>query len=215
MNKFAILFLLFFSVSVSSQVVHTLEVTQSSPEELELYAFVEMFTITNVLSENISIVDNNITIDLCYFATILLEHDYKQHNFIIPISASHPTYQLNFRIFVESELDPLSDCSTLNPNYDEIFEIKIPLDGTVPLNITDKKSIAPIVIYPNPVKDQFFIRKEIDFITNKVLLYNIHGQLVKQFSNTNYFDVSNLPTGLYILKVDLEGKKYVSKFIKD
>ena len=83
------------------------------------------------------------------------------------------------------------------------------------LAIADFEKGNTVNLYPNPVSDYFTLNIK----TNKVQIYAISGQLVKSF-NTNgnsdfQFGVSELKTGLYIVKaIDENGKIQAMKFIK-
>jgi len=75
-----------------------------------------------------------------------------------------------------------------------------------------------IDVFPNPTTDK------ISFITDKVIkdarlnIYSITGNLVKSelIDSDNSIDVSNLNTGVYLVKIETkQGKTYTSKFVKN
>jgi hypothetical protein len=51
-------------------------------------------------------------------------------------------------------------------------------------------------------------------IPEKVEIYAISGKLVEVFLNTTLINTSNLDSGTYILRCELNGKIYQKKFIK-
>ncbi|MCL2597719.1 MAG: leucine-rich repeat protein [Paludibacter sp.] len=67
-----------------------------------------------------------------------------------------------------------------------------------------------ISIYPDPVKDELFIK--IDYPIGMFEILNLQGKIViKQYSNGNSINVSSLPRGVYIIQIgDFRGK-----FIKE
>ena len=76
-----------------------------------------------------------------------------------------------------------------------------------------------VKVYPNPVEDKFNI-EVIGAKTTTLNLYNTQGQLVlsqnemKQISDNKYEAfVSELPKGIYLLKMNLDGKATVQKVI--
>ncbi len=71
---------------------------------------------------------------------------------------------------------------------------------------------ANIEVYPNPVKEQLNIQSNTEL--SKVELYNTQGILVQQSANTQTIDVSNLPSGIYILKLFTEKGVYSTKVVK-
>lgn len=64
-----------------------------------------------------------------------------------------------------------------------------------------------INIYPNPASDYVFVNQEFEMIE----LYDITGKIVLKEFNNNKINVSDLNTGLYILKINFEGKTLEQK----
>jgi poly(beta-D-mannuronate) lyase len=81
-------------------------------------------------------------------------------------------------------------------------------------------SIAPaVLLYPNPTKGYFEL--SIPFLQNEVAieLYNIHGQLIENgvyavVSGRIQLSLDNQPSGVYFLRVNLDGKQVNYKVIK-
>jgi hypothetical protein len=72
-----------------------------------------------------------------------------------------------------------------------------------------------ILIYPNPAQTELnFIIKT---YSQKIVIeiYNSIGLLMMKATNTQKIDVSLLSNGIYIVKVNLDGKYYMLKFVKD
>ena len=60
-------------------------------------------------------------------------------------------------------------------------------------------SASTITVYPNPATSQ--VRVAMDYGCDKVLIFNLHGQMVDEKTITNgSFSVANLPAGMYILR---------------
>jgi 1,4-alpha-glucan branching enzyme len=83
------------------------------------------------------------------------------------------------------------------------------------LAIADFEKANSVNLYPNPVADYFTL----NVATAKVQVYSITGQLVKSFTthgNLDFqFNVSDLKTGLYVVKAfDENNKIQMMKFIK-
>lgn len=94
-------------------------------------------------------------------------------------------------------------------------EYRIYGNKTANLAIEDFEKGSTVNLYPNPVSNHFTLNTAV----SKVQIYSVSGQLVKSFaSNGNVdfqFGVSELQTGLYIVKAsDENGKTQVMKFIK-
>ncbi len=80
-------------------------------------------------------------------------------------------------------------------------------------NLSIKDSTSNIFkIYPNPVKDKFVINTN-DKI-ELVEIYSQSSQLIKT-AKTNEIDISDLPKGIYIVKVKTDKDKISQKMIKE
>lgn len=71
-----------------------------------------------------------------------------------------------------------------------------------------------ISIFPNPTSNTFFIKTPDGAPIDQVLLYNQLGELVLG-SQQQQIEVDHLPAGLYFLKVELEGLKWMGKLMID
>jgi hypothetical protein len=94
-------------------------------------------------------------------------------------------------------------------------EYRIYGNKTANLAIGEFEKGSSVNLYPNPVADYFTLNTAFA----KVQIYSVSGQLVKSFlSNGNadfQFSVSELQTGIYIVKAsDENNKTQVMKFIK-
>jgi len=94
-------------------------------------------------------------------------------------------------------------------------DYKIYGNKTANLAIEDFEKGNTISLYPNPVSDYFTLNSAF----KKVLIYSVSGQVVKSFNSNNnaafQFGVSELQTGLYLVKAsDENDKTQVMKFIK-
>ncbi|MCF7569464.1 T9SS type A sorting domain-containing protein [Sabulilitoribacter arenilitoris] len=92
---------------------------------------------------------------------------------------------------------------------DVYFEV-----GTPQLSVA-KDEIEGFSVYPNPVSNgEFFISTRENSVKN-IGLYDVMGKMVlsKSIRNKESVDISNLNSGLYILKAEENGKKAISKLI--
>lgn len=111
------------------------------------------------------------------------------------------------------------DLVTITPGefYDGTF-----LDGAIPAGtvyrlipqILSTESFAKIEfqIYPNPATDNLYI-KTISEISN-YSIFNSLGQKTVSAINNNKIDVSNLSSGVYIIKVETSQGSSTQKFVK-
>lgn len=90
------------------------------------------------------------------------------------------------------------------------------------LGIDDIQADKNILVYPNPVEGQMYITLANDIFFNmaKVQLFDFTGRIyrseVLHLENNNKIELNlgNIPSGIYIVKVSIDNKKYVKKIIK-
>jgi len=68
-------------------------------------------------------------------------------------------------------------------------------------------------IYPNPTYGEFYIKINENLIGDKVTVYNILGQKVKDFTLDVLITNQNLDKGLYLLEIEKEGNKITKKLL--
>ncbi|MDG2195005.1 MAG: T9SS type A sorting domain-containing protein [Polaribacter sp.] len=80
-------------------------------------------------------------------------------------------------------------------------------------NAPREKSIDGFFVYPNPVSKGSLTIKTSQDADKEILIYNVLGKQVftrKFKGNTKRFDISNIRSGIYIMKV-IEGDKIETK----
>lgn len=79
-----------------------------------------------------------------------------------------------------------------------------------------KNSIQSLLtLYPNPTVDKLYVKMSLDQKIDKVEIYDISGKSLKNLNvNKNEIDVSDLNTGIYLIKVYIKDKTFSGKFIK-
>ena len=95
----------------------------------------------------------------------------------------------------------------IDPECTSVYALAVSSE-TNALQETEK---SPMVVFPNPVKDRATL-EGID--SAEIQLYNLQGQSVRTFSDTNEIDVSGLPEGIYLLQVtDREGLTHPTRLV--
>lgn len=71
-----------------------------------------------------------------------------------------------------------------------------------------------ISIYPNPVYNYFKIGSDLPSYLY-VRLLDLMGTIVKEYQKNynNYYDVSDIPAGIYFIQVRLNNRDYLKKII--
>ena len=82
---------------------------------------------------------------------------------------------------------------------------------TYPYDAVEGNKDSEITLYPNPAKEKVTIE---GLEAAEVQVFNAFGQLVKTIQGTNEINVSDLPQGVYLLRItDAEGKVYTNKIM--
>lgn len=83
-----------------------------------------------------------------------------------------------------------------------------------PLSV-DKLSLNTISLFPNPAKNTLNLNMPISTGDFKTEIYSILGQSVSVSNNNSVLDISNLNTGVYLLKVSTENGTITKRFTKN
>ncbi|MDF1695370.1 MAG: T9SS type A sorting domain-containing protein [Saprospiraceae bacterium] len=67
-------------------------------------------------------------------------------------------------------------------------------------------------IYPNPVEDNFTIKME--GTPEKVEIFNLSGQLIKEAEYTKSIGLDDMPKGIYLVKIFMDGKIEIKEVVK-
>lgn len=100
--------------------------------------------------------------------------------------------------------------------FSQNFDSFMPCKATV-TNLKNTDNINAFNIYPNPVKDELFIRTSNGFISEIEICDVIGNTVIKQTTDKEYehkFSTSNLANGIYIVKIKTEGQIHTQKIIK-
>ncbi|WP_338732339.1 FG-GAP-like repeat-containing protein [Mangrovimonas cancribranchiae] len=82
------------------------------------------------------------------------------------------------------------------------------------LSIEDE-TLTDLNIYPNPVENTIYFETKGDVINKIATVFDINGKIVQnERLEQNQLDVSNLSNGLYILRLEKNGKTITRKFVK-
>ena len=78
-------------------------------------------------------------------------------------------------------------------------------------NVTQNSRLG---LYPNPSKNTVNIGELEAEVCEEIMIFDMTGRLMKHFTNDVNLDVSDLPTGLYMMRVVTgEGKRYTEKIM--
>jgi len=70
-------------------------------------------------------------------------------------------------------------------------------------------------VYPNPTSDLLFINFNSQLILNHITIFDLMGKILKSYNAIERsIDISDLSSGSYIIKVNVEGRLFYQKFVK-
>ncbi|MDD5570165.1 MAG: M20/M25/M40 family metallo-hydrolase [Bacteroidales bacterium] len=109
--------------------------------------------------------------------------------------------------------------------YMNFDEAKILVDYVIqnkfgePTGIVEKSNFSQLRIYPNPANDKITIElPEAGSRKTEVVVYNLNGKEIKKLRAMSHelrVDISDLPSGIYFVKVMNENGVSVGKFVKE
>jgi hypothetical protein len=128
--------------------------------------------------------------------------------------AANSGYEID-QVFIDGTPDATAKAngyhifSNITANHSIIVTFKASSSG-----IEDIKAWQNISVFPNPTKNEIFIKSENTI--EKVEIYTLTGALLKQGNNFNEkISVSELPQGIYLLKVYTDKGVAISKIVKE
>lgn len=145
------------------------------------------------------------------------------HNLKIIIRQSNNTLQYfaNGTQVYSGALGTSKNAEIIDFVYDDYgtgFSVdNIRINNLVALSTNEVSEKQSVKIYPNPATERINI--EVDDKIQSITIFDVKGRLVKNIqesgiSNGKIIDVSDLSTGMYIVKVKTTTSKFINKIIK-
>lgn len=121
-----------------------------------------------------------------------------------------PVANLVFRAIKYSTNYTAFDGRDLTPS--DPIELNFDISGCQLLSV-DEYSLNDLVsIYPNPSNDVISLKS--DLIIDEIEIFDLFGKKIKNEKYSEFIDIQNLSSGLYLLKFYSDNKFGVKKFIK-
>ncbi|WP_274474941.1 FG-GAP-like repeat-containing protein [Mangrovimonas aestuarii] len=98
----------------------------------------------------------------------------------------------------------------LNPSINSVLTIT---EGQT-LSVEDRE-LSQVTVYPNPASETLFINSTKNLSGKVASVFDIRGKRVLNLKlSDNKLDVSNLQSGIYLLRLEEKGKSHIQKFVK-
>lgn len=103
-----------------------------------------------------------------------------------------------------------------DPANGQVEDYAVYFPSSSPLNINDYNLKDNIAIYPNPTKDNLFLKLADNSIKVKsIKLYSLTGQLLFEKKNTNFISLENSPKGLFLIEIETTRGKSWQRIIHE
>ena len=76
------------------------------------------------------------------------------------------------------------------------------------------ESLESIKLYPNPANDKLYISEK-NYAVNSMEIFDVNGKSIKSITKNSSVDVSNLPNGIYFIRIKTDKGEFNKKFIKN
>jgi len=130
--------------------------------------------------------------------------------FEVPENVQGPT---RMRISLRYNTYPTGPCNDVSYGEIEDYTVSFATLRSA-TSIGDEVGNQTMTLLPNPVKDILTIETDADQIES-IEVYSINGAKINVQANGKQIDVSHLPTGIYLVKLSVNGKNYVERFVKE
>lgn len=216
MKKFLILFAFLLSSSIiSAQSIDSVKVQYNpSAQILNVGVFGRIFTFDPdaLVGIKTQLPNDTVAIDLdfrpCSPWQTIVDYD---TIITISLTAMAPGSKIaRIRSFVLADLDTTCYYLSQTTKRDSVF---IPFN--IPISIFEE-GIESLNIYPNPTNGVFFVDLE-SAIKTKYSVYSITGKLMlrENLPENGKVDISQFPSGLYFLRLNVDGKITTRKIMKE
>ena len=88
------------------------------------------------------------------------------------------------------------------------------MENIVTLSNATFDKLSAVVLYPNPVSSKLTLELPAGISIENAVFYNTIGQIAKQSTTENTWDVSGLASGIYFIKVQTNAGMKQLKFTK-
>lgn len=88
------------------------------------------------------------------------------------------------------------------------------IPDTTALSVNENNLPKGFNIYPNPAKSFLIVENIMNLEIESITMFDLNGKILKQFDlNLSYFNISDLASGIYILKVSSRSGELMKKII--
>jgi hypothetical protein len=216
--KLLLSFLFLIGIIQNSHALVIQEITVSNTDgiDINIHTRVGNGYYFEYYDHNFSVVDNVITLNICYSPYFMQVGTIKENDFVIPnVNLDTQNYTLVVNVYSRRYVNSVLVCDNPVGSDSETLQFSTPLNGLIALSSTNfnTQDSKQVTLLPNPTNGLLTIASK-DTIT-AIDVFDHLGRKVNQFSaiQNNQIDLSHLEDGIYFVEIENTTTKVVKKLI--
>ncbi|MGK0365649.1 MAG: hypothetical protein ACI85O_002715, partial [Saprospiraceae bacterium] len=97
---------------------------------------------------------------------------------------------------------------------EERFAVNTPTEITTITSTENINELQGFELFPNPTNDIVRIKNETDLTLQSIQISDLNGKVLRNVNGEDSFDLSDLPSGVYMAQVVFEGKTVYRRIVK-
>lgn len=216
--KLLLSFLFFIGIIQNSHalVIQEINVSSTNGVDINIHTRVGNGYYFEYYDHNFSVVDNVITLNICYSSYFFNGGYIKENDFVIPnVNLDTQNYTLVVNVYARRYVNSVLVCDNPVGSDSETLQFSTPLNGLIALSSTNfnTQDSKQVTLFPNPTHGLLTIASK-DAIT-AIDVFDHLGRKVNQFNaiQNNQIDLSHLEDGIYFVEIISAERKVVQKLI--
>ncbi len=214
------LFLILFVIGIANKIqalnIQNITISSSNISDINVRTKVGDGYTFYYYNNSYEILNNTISLNICYNAGFNPSYTSIENDFIIPnINLSNSNYTLIVNVKQRQYLgNNLWTCDSTIGFDTETITFSTPVTNAISLgNTTFENSQEKISLFPNPATNSFQIKSS---ALSSVTFYDNLGRLAKEFLKPQItYDISDLNSGVYYVRIkDINNQVFEQKLIK-
>ena len=216
--KLLLSFLFFIGIIQNSHALLIQEITVSNTDgvDINIHTRVGDGYYFEYYTHNFSVVENVITLNICYSPYLMPVGTIKENDFVIPnVNIDIQNYTLVVNVYKRRNVNGVLVCDNPVGSDSETLQFSTPLNGLIALSSTNfnTQDSKQVTLFPNPTRGLLTIASK-DAIT-AFHVFDHLGRKVNQYNaiQNNQIDLSHLEDGIYFVEIISAERKVVQKLI--
>ena len=216
--KLLLSFLFFIGIIQNSHalLIQQITVSNTNSVDIDIHTRVSDGYYFEYYNHNFSIVENVITLNICYSPYLMQVGTIKENDFVIPnVNIDTQNYTMVVNVYKRRNVNGVLVCDNPVGSDSETLQFSTPLNGLIALSSTNfnTQDSKQVTLFPNPTHGLLTISSK-DAIT-AFHVFDHLGRKVNQYNAilNNQIDLSHLEDGIYFVEIISAERKVVQKLI--